>query len=62
MSRGEPNVFCAICGRGLYPGDVMCHHTEIEVQRYRRDGCACGEEHDLDITVDTTQPDEKVES
>lgn len=46
---------CAICGKEIRPGDTLCAHTELEIARYQRDGCACGEDHDAEVTLTTCE-------
>lgn len=52
-------IQCAVCGKKLRPGDSMCQHTELEIARYKRDGCACGCDHinDEPIVIDMTEHD-----
>lgn len=47
----HPIAYCAVCGRGIYAGDLLCNHTELEKARYKRDGCACGGEHCGEVEI-----------
>jgi hypothetical protein len=53
-----PSITCAICGRALQPGDLLCNHTEVEKARVRCDACACGIPTLDEITV-ITEPRER---